>query len=331
LLGPASRIALCLAWSLGACSFIFDKQEAGDAGPSGGDASGDATATTCAEAKPVIEAIEVNDLSCGETQIDFPLVTVTSDAGPCPVAALRWKMSKRPADGGEAVELFNQEGAPDARMTPGARILGGSFQEPTFNVANYHGPTLLSVSLTSGGGYNQIFQDTLPVANENLVFRGSVLSGGGHLLTVSFFDGQGVNGTPVLGMSALCLGPEGETCKAPTELTTFIHPFSTMMLNDTPRLRFHIVTSGVYYFDNLSLVRASDSSNLVVDSSFDNPSPDAWRIMCPNGNCPATTVPIPSNIAEYGTYTLDLVAIGTNGLESESSQFVYLHSQCPPM
>ena len=332
MLVSASRIAWCLSWSLAACSFVFGENQALDAGGVSDAAPPDANA--CATRIPVIEELEVDVLPCGETEIAFPTVEVTEASGQCPVERLRWTISKRSSDGTSEVELMTQAGPPDSPVTAEARVLGGTFKEPVFNVAHYHGPSLLRVVLSNkGAGVDQVLQRIDGIAAELYSFRSSVMSGTMGSIRVGLIEDTSGNGLPSYGLSGHCLGTEGDFCEAPATLTAFTESVDVTGSTSTPRLRFSMGKAGEHYFDNVSLIRQSNRNEVVSDTSFTLPLPPdqsaVWSVNCPNSSCAASIEKIPELIASYGTYRVSLVAVDSNDVESEPKVWDFEHEACP--
>ncbi len=327
-LSPA--FALYLTCSLAGCSLIFESASPGaetDGSPTEADAP--VSVDPCSTVPPTITPFTIPELACGETEINVPAVEVQAGSEECPLQGLQWTLQYQRQDGGTTEELFTHLGALNDPVPLGSRVLGGTFEAPIFNVASYHGPTLLEIAIEPGAsGTDQLYQVTNGVANDDYQLRVTVAANDQSSVTISLFP-HGSPYVPNVGPADRCLGVEGAECNTTSPLTTIIKNFNTGQALSTPRLQFKMEGIDTFYFDHASLVRKSTSTQLVQDGSFQEEwATGPWLINCDN-KCTQTIVPIPDFFLEYGAYTLTLTAIGTAGAESASVVHNFSHVACP--
>jgi hypothetical protein len=242
-------------------------------------------------------------------------------------------LSKRSDEGAET-ELFSYEGAPTDPLPQEARVLGGTFAEPVFNLTSYHGPTLGQFDLKSKlSGVDQLFQDFPSLSNQLYRFRVVVATSGGQSVHARLFQ-TGTDGNPSYGIENLCLGEESPTgiCSVPPALTTILpEEFETEGIATSARIRFQMGAAGTYWFDMVSLGPAATRINQIANPSFSIPSAigtSPWKFNCAMSSCAYDEVPIPVPLQEYGTYLLRLTAIAADGMESESREMSLGHAGC---
>ncbi len=307
-----------------ACSLIFES----GAGSGAIDANQGDADPNC-ELATIVGGLDLPDLECGETEVVVPKIETSAGPSICPVTELAWQLSRRSPDGTFTEVLFSEQGAPGDPMPAQARILGGSFEEPIFNVAQYHGKTLARVEVTTSGTiFDQFYQDIGAIGTNDYRLRLALASNQRQSVKVRLFPVGSANGNPALGLDSECFVQAAAGCESPTELTTFIKDFTvTGATTEDARLRFAL-DKGIYFFDAVSLTQVGVGDNQVANGSF-VVDDTTWKVSCLDaGLCTKSYVPIPALLAEYGEYTLDLTLV--SGERSAEPVTVQLqHAACP--
>lgn len=316
---------------LSSCSLFFESSADGDAGAGQFDAEViDSSVDARVEACPgpvIVPLSEAPTLECGETVVRLPRVDVDSLPSGCELTQLEWTLARVLIDTSEEIVL-NAVGAPDELIPIQARVLGGSFSTPEFNLTPYHGPNLVRMSgAAAGTNTKQFFQFFLEVvAGRTYRWRASVASSALGSARLSLFQHTSSTGSPNYGLSE-CLGDLGEVCEGRAVFQEYTGTFVANASASDARLRLSLSNNKAYVLDHVSIIDTETGMELVKNGSFEEGLTN-WSL-CVGCNLNVAAGPVGA-LGQYGEYRLRVRGVSTGGVEGDPVEYTFDHQPCDP-